>query len=204
MNFRGFEIMLFVITSTELCTDNFLGRIEEIAMSHPDRIILREKQMTERQYRTYAYDCQAICRLYDVPFSVHGFIDIAREIRSDLHLPLDALREQPYLSKEFRTLGVSVHSSEEAAEAEQLGASYVIAGHIFETDCKKGVPPRGLDFLQNVAYSVNIPVLAIGGITKEKLPYLYAKGASGVCVMSRFMQCDIADLPSEIFSFKNR
>lgn len=195
--------MLFVITSTELCNDNFLNRFTEIAMSHPDRMILREKQMTQQQYRTYAYDCQSICRLYDVKFSVHGFPEIAREIHSDLHIPIGTLREQPQLAQEFRILGVSVHSSEEAAEAEKLGASYLIAGHIFETDCKKGLPPKGLDFLQNVAYSVSIPVLAVGGVTKEKLPYIYAKGASGVCVMSHFMKCGIDSIGSEIFNFKN-
>lgn len=195
--------MLYVITSKKLCNDDFLARIEEIAMSHPDRVILREKQMTEDEYRTYAYDCQSICRLYDVPFSVNGFINIDREIHSDLHVSFEVLQADPALVQEFRILGVSVHSSEEAKEAERLGASYLIAGHIYETDCKRGMPPRGLDFLQQVAYAVSIPVLAVGGITKERLPYIYANGAAGACVMSTFMQSDINNIANEVFQFKS-
>ena len=47
-------------------------------------------------------------------------------------------------------IGVSIHSAEEAKEAVSLGASYLTAGHIFTTDCKKGVPARGLEFLKEV------------------------------------------------------
>ena len=84
-------------------------------------------------------------------------------------------------------MGTSVHSPEEAALAEKLGASYVTAGHIFATDCKKGVPPRGLDFLENVCKSVKIPVYAIGGITRSNMHLALEKGAAGVCVMSGLM-----------------
>ena len=64
----------------------------------------------------------------------------------------------------FKVIGTSVHSVEDAIKAEQLGATYMTAGHIFATDCKKGLPPRGLDFLKNVCDTVQIPVYAIGGI----------------------------------------
>lgn len=64
----------------------------------------------------------------------------------------------------FNVIGTSVHSVEDAIKAEQLGATYMTAGHIFATDCKKGLPPRGLDFLKNVCDAVLIPVYAIGGI----------------------------------------
>ena len=195
--------MLFVVTCSDLCKDNFLTRIEKIAISHPDRIILREKQMTENVYRTFAYHCYSLCKLYNVNFSVNGFVNIAREIRSDLHISFPVLKKYPTLAQEFRTLGVSVHSVEEAREAEKMGVSYIVAGHIFKTDCKIGVPPRGLDFLRDVSDSVNVPVLAIGGITKDKLPSVYENSASGVCVMSHFMECDIDVIQSEIFSFKN-
>ena len=55
-------------------------------------------------------------------------------------------------------------------EAERLGATYVTAGHIFTTDCKKGLPPRGLDFLKNVCDAVTIPVYGIGGIKFDPQP----------------------------------
>lgn len=61
-------------------------------------------------------------------------------------------------AKEFETVGVSVHSADEAVLAEKMGATYVTAGHIFATDCKKGLEPRGIEFLKNAVSSVDIDV----------------------------------------------
>lgn len=80
--------------------------------------------------------------------------------------------------------------SEDAMEAERLGATYVTAGHIFTTDCKKGLPPRGLDFLKNVCDAVTIPVYGIGGIKFDPQQWnsLKKQGACGGCIMSGMMQ----------------
>lgn len=80
-----------------------------------------------------------------------------------------------------------------------MGACYVIAGHIFSTDCKKGVPPRGLAFLREVTNSVSIPVYAIGGITVENSGEVFAAGAAGVCMMSQWMAGDLhaQNLPNQ-------
>jgi len=102
---------------------------------------------------------------------------------------MDDLRKFKKEIKEFEEIGASVHSVNEAKEAEKLGATYLIAGHIFLTDCKKGVPPKGLSFLKEVCDSVKIPVFAIGGITKEQLENVLNTGAKGVCVMSEAMTC---------------
>ena len=89
-------------------------------------------------------------------------------------------------------LGCSVHSVQEAREAETLGADYLIAGHIYATDCKKGLPPRGLDFLEEICRSVSLPVYAIGGIRpdQEQIEKTLAAGARGLCVMSGAMTCE--------------
>jgi len=88
-------------------------------------------------------------------------------------------------------IGASVHSVVEAGDAQALGADYLIAGHIFATDCKAGVPPRGLAFLRQVCQAVSVPVFAIGGITADKVPAIRAAGAKGCCIMSEAMttQC---------------
>lgn len=91
----------------------------------------------------------------------------------------------------FDVIGCSVHSVNEAKEAVRAGATYLSAGHIFETDCKKGLPPRGPDFLRGVCSSVPVPVYAIGGIHPEDAAQLAAVrscGAAGVCVMSALMK----------------
>ena len=107
-----------------------------------------------------------------------------------IHLPLPILsgltkRERSF----FDEIGSSVHSVEQAAQAEELGATYLVAGHIFSTDCKRGVPPRGLGFLGEICDSANVPVYGIGGITEENEKAVTEAGAEGVCVMSGCMQC---------------
>jgi thiamine-phosphate pyrophosphorylase len=91
---------------------------------------------------------------------------------------------------DFSVVGVSVHSVLEAQEAISLGATYLTAGHIFSTDCKKGVPPRGLDFLREICSLSPVPVYAIGGIhlDSEQIRMVEECGAAGVCIMSGMMQ----------------
>ena len=63
-------------------------------------------------------------------------------------------------------MGTSIHSVEEVKEAVRLGADYLFAGNIYETDCKKGLPGRGLDFLRQVCMESSVPVYAIGGVRR--------------------------------------
>jgi thiamine-phosphate pyrophosphorylase len=104
--------------------------------------------------------------------SVEGFLNLSAEQK-----------------KKFVVLGVSIHSVEEAISAYQAGATYLTAGHIFTTDCKKDLPPRGLDFLHTVCTAVPIPVYAIGGIDENNTITCIQEGAAGVCMMSSYMQC---------------
>lgn len=81
-------------------------------------------------------------------------------------------------------IGCSVHSPQEAKEKEKQGANYVIFGHVFQTASKQGLPPKGLDELKQVVEQVNIPVIAIGGITPENVESVLKTGAQGVAVLS--------------------
>lgn len=89
----------------------------------------------------------------------------------------------------FTTIGVSVHAANEALEAQSLGATYLTAGHIYATDCKKGLPPRGTAFLREICQTVSIPVYAIGGIRLEaaQIREVMSCGAVGGCIMSGMM-----------------
>lgn len=81
-------------------------------------------------------------------------------------------------------IGRSVHSREEAEEAERNGAHYLFYGHVFETNSKRGAEPRGVEKLKEVADAVSIPVIAIGGITPLNAMEAIRAGAAGVAVMS--------------------
>ncbi|GAA0731891.1 hypothetical protein GCM10008906_00860 [Clostridium oceanicum] len=84
-------------------------------------------------------------------------------------------------------IGVSVHSLEEAVLAEKNGASYLLASHIYKTDCKKGLKPRGLDFIKSIRENTFIPLIGLGGINDENLEDVILKGADGIAVMSYIM-----------------
>jgi len=92
------------------------------------------------------------------------------------------------LIKKYKRIGVSIHSLEEAKDVESLGASYVIAGHIFETDCKKGLEPRGLKFIEDLSSALSIPIFAIGGIDEKNSQSVINSGAFSVCMMSNLMK----------------
>ena len=71
-----------------------------------------------------------------------------------------------------------------------MGVTYLTAGHIYVTDCKKGLAPRGLHFLQEVCKSVSVPVYGIGGIKFDPVQWqeLQSAGATGGCIMSGMME----------------
>lgn len=87
-------------------------------------------------------------------------------------------------------LGCSTHSVEEAKQKENLGANYVIFGHVFPTSSKQGVPAKGIEQLKQTVEHVNIPVIAIGGITTDNIAEILATGASGVAVLSGILLAD--------------
>ncbi len=169
-----------------------MQRVEKIAACRPKGIILREKDLTEEEYKKLAEQVLKLCERYEVPCMLHSFADAAIKLGAEnIHLPLHILRELDGKKKEkFKEIGASCHSVEEAQEAERLGCTYITAGHIFATDCKKGLPPRGLAFLQAVCQSVSIPVYAIGGIGSENIASVGKAGAKGACIMSGLMQCE--------------
>jgi thiamine-phosphate pyrophosphorylase len=87
----------------------------------------------------------------------------------------------------FKWRGASAHSLGDAKKAQELGASYITLSHIFETDCKAGLEPRGLEFLHEVCEKISIPVYALGGICAENEEYAIKAGAAGACRMSDYM-----------------
>ena len=182
---------ILCVTSRSLCREDFLTRLERIAAAGPAGVILREKDLPPEDYRALAERALALCRARGVPCILHSFPETAEALgERAIHLPLPLLRALPPERRgAFRVLGTSCHSVEDAREAEKLGCTYITAGHVFATDCKKGLAPRGLDFLRAVCRAVDLPVWAIGGITPENFPSVRAAGARGGCVMSGLMTC---------------
>ena len=182
---------ILCVTNRWITCEDFLVRVEKIAAARPAGIILREKDLCEEEYKELAVRVLDICRKYDVTCILHSFVNVAIELKcAAIHLPLHLLEQMSGEEKAmFSIIGASCHSVEDAARAERSGCTYITAGHVFDTDCKKGLPGRGLEFLEKVCESVSIPVYAIGGISAENVGEVRKAGAAGGCVMSGMMMC---------------
>ena len=180
---------ILCVTSRNLCKEDFLTRIDRIAACRPAGIVLREKDLPEAEYSGLAKQVMDICAAHGVKCILHSFVEVAIDLHADaIHLPLHILRGMTGEQKEqFRIIGASCHSVEDALEAQALGCNYITAGHVFETDCKKGLPGRGLIFLRDVCSAVHIPVYGIGGIDAGNISEVRKVSASGACLMSSLM-----------------
>lgn len=182
-----FEILC--VTNRKLCNEDFFARIEKVALAKPNAIILREKDLPENEYRSLAISAMEICDRYNVRCILHTHAQVARELMAPVHLPMPILRS---IDTSGLIFGASCHLLDEAVEAERKGASYITAGHIFATDCKKGLPGRGIEFLHNICNAVSIPVYAIGGINASNIRQIVETRAKGACVMSGAMSGDVS------------
>ena len=184
---------LLCVTNRMLCPNGLVEQLKRVATLQPAGILLREKDLSEREYADLACSIAPICRDAHIPLVVHTHVDVARELGCrNLHLTLPTLEAMaPALRERFANefaLSTSCHSVEDAKRAQQLGCAGIIAGHIYETGSKPGLEPRGLAFLQAVCSAVEIPVWAIGGITRERLAEVQEAGAAGACMLSGFMR----------------
>ncbi len=182
------------VTAMPLCKDDFLQRIRKISDSEVQYIILREKYLSEQEYYSLAKEVLSVCDKEKL--IIHNFIGTAESLGiKKIHLPFSAFKELNG-RRNFDIVGTSVHSVDDAAFARENGADYITAGNIYETDCKKGLKGKGVNFLRNVCESVDIPVYAIGGINADTAGSFKAvteKNFAGVCVMSLLMQCENID-----------
>ena len=182
---------VLAISNRSLCERPFLEQIERVCKLQPDALVLREKDLSPQEYKELAEQVLKICGEHQVPCILHSFWKEALELGCEqIHMPLHMLRDmEPEEKKKFKVIGSSVHSVDEALEAQHLGATYLTAGHIYATGCKKGLPPRGIEFLKAVCESVELPVFAIGGIKFDRVQWQEIKEASAVggCIMSGMM-----------------
>lgn len=131
--------------------------------------------------------CQVLCFL-------HSRIDMARKLKCEqIHLSIPALQslceqERSALRKDFRELSISCHSMEDMQFSVSSGATQIVLGTIFETECKKGLKGKGVDFVREISEICPVPVYAIGGISMERLSQVMDAGAAGGCMMSGFMR----------------
>lgn len=189
------------VTSSRLCGEDFLSRLESIAAARPRAIILREKQLDEGEYSILAARAKEICAKYSTPLILHSYTRVALSLGLNaIHLPMGILMQTPRDTlSSFSTLGASCHSPEDIRAAKGMGCTYVTLGNIFPTQCKPGLEGKGLQFLKECCINAGIPVWAIGGISVRNISSVRMAGAQCACIMGAFMQCkDVGALMNEL------
>ena len=201
------KIKLNIISNRKLCeNENLEKQIEKIFSAYQRKIILenfeivsltlREKDLYKNEYLKLVEKIYPICQKYRIDLILHQNYDLVLEDKYNIegiHLSYNTFKSlnkniRKELIKKYKKIGVSIHSIDEAKEVEMLGATYIVAGHIFKTDCKKDLEPRGLEFIQELSSALIIPIFAIGGINQENSHLVINNGAFGVCMMSSLMK----------------
>ena len=201
------RIKLNIITNRKLCeNENLEKQIKKIFSAYEKKIILknfdivaltlREKDLDKNEYLKLIEKIYPICQKYKINLILHQNYDLNLDDKYNIegiHLSYSIFKSlneniKAELIKKYKRIGVSVHSLNEAKEVESLGASYVVAGHIFETDCKKGLEPRGLKFIEDLSSALTIPIFAIGGIDEKNSLSVINNGAFSICMMSTLMK----------------
>ncbi len=183
---------IICVTNRMLCRDSFFVRLEKLCKAQPYAIVLREKDLGPAEYEDLAVEVISMCRRYGVQCILHNYYSTAMKLgHRALHVPLNVLEKMTECEKKYFTvLGASCHSIQDAVKAQQAGCTYITAGHVFDTDCKKGLPGRGINFLADVCKSVSIDVYGIGGIDKTNINEVVRTGARGACIMKSAMVCE--------------
>lgn len=161
-------------------------------------IQLREKELSSEDFLAEAMEISALCRQYGIPFLVNDNVEVAIRCKADgIHIGQeDAAAAQ--VRRQLgpgRIIGVSAHTVEEALAAVKGGADYLGCGAMFSTSTKRDIKLLPKETLREICTAVDVPVVAIGGITKENLPQLAGSGVSGVALVSAIFSA--GDIESE-------
>ena len=155
---------------------------------------LREKDLGGRALLDLARAIQPLTARYAGRLLFNDRVDVALAASADgVHLPGDGL--PPDVTRGLIgpgcLIGVSTHSAVEGEAALQAGADFVVFGPVYDTPSKRLYgPPQGVAALAEVCRRVTIPVLAIGGVTPDRVPEIRAAGAAGVAVIRALLEAD--------------
>lgn len=179
---------LYAITDQHLMSGDVLFLKAEAALRGGCRILqYRHKQTSKEHKRSEAQQLRELCWRHQALFIINDDLELALAVQADgVHVgqtdtPLRELRRQA--GKQL-LMGVSCHNSLELAqEAQQEGASYVAFGRFFTSHTKPQAPAAELEILQHAKQQLQIPVVAIGGITRDNAPRAIQQGADMVAVI---------------------
>ena len=194
MKKEDIDYSVYLVTDRRNKTDEeFLNIIEEAIKGGTTIVQLREKTASTKEFYDLALKVKEITSRYGVPLLINDRIDIALAVDSEgVHIgqddmPAGIARE---IIGEDKILGVSASTVEEAKKAEIDSADYIGSGAVFPTATKDDADSVSEEELKEIVDSIDIPVVAIGGITIENAHTLKASGIAGFSVVSAIMSAE--------------
>jgi thiamine-phosphate pyrophosphorylase len=197
------QMLLYAVTDRSWVGESTLYRQVEAALKGGVTMVqLREKELSQEAFFEEAKFIGELCHRYHVPFIINDNVELARAVDADgVHVGQhDMLVEEARnVLGENKIIGVSAHNIEEARRACVHGADYLGAGAVFGSATKTDAGTLDHMMLKEICASVDIPVVAIGGINQSNIQKLRGLGISGVAVVSAvFAQPDIEMATAEL------
>ena len=197
------DLTLYAITDRHWLNGQTLkSQVEKALKGGATMIQIREKDLNEKDFLLEAEELLALCRSYNVPFIVNDNVELAVKIGADgVHVGQSDMnaRDVRALIGYDKILGVSTQTVEQALFAQECGADYLGVGAVFPTGSKDDAEVLDRKTLMDICKAVSIPVVAIGGITKDNVRELKGTGIAGISVISAiFAQKDIQNATAEL------
>ncbi len=197
---KNLDLSLYLVTDKSDDVEKFLNTIEEAIKGGVTVVQIREKTAETLDFYNLALKVKKITTEYNVPLIINDRVDVALAIDADgVHvgqsdMPCDVTRR---LIGDDKILGVSAATVDEAQKAQKDGADYIGTGAVFPTATKDDAPSITKDDLKEVVKSIDIPVVAIGGINHDNASELNDTGIAGLSVVSAIMSADDPKKSSE-------
>lgn len=197
------DLLLYAVTDRHWLNGRTLySQVEEALKGGATFIQLREKELDEEHFLEEAKEIKELCRRYQVPFVINDNVEIALAVDADgVHVGQSDMEAGDVRAKlgPDKIIGVSAQTVEQAVMAEQNGADYLGVGAVFPTGSKADALEVSHDTLKAICKAVKIPVIAIGGISKENILELSGSGICGIAVISAiFAKDDIEEATREL------
>lgn len=182
------ELLLYAVTDRHwLNGATLISQVEAALKGGATFIQLREKNLDDKAFYQEALEIQKLCKEYKVPFVINDNVELAKKIGADgVHVgqsDMEALDVRKVLGDD-KIIGVSAQTVEQAELAEKHGADYLGVGAVFPTGSKNDATEVSFETLQEICEHVYIPVIAIGGITRDNVVELSQSGICGIAVIS--------------------
>lgn len=195
-NCRKEDLLLYAVTDRSwLNGETLYAQVEKALKGGVTFVQLREKALDEQAFLEEAKEIQKLCAQYHVPFVINDNVEIAAQIGADgVHVGQSDMEAGDVREKlgPDRIIGVSAQTVEQAVRAQERGADYLGVGAVFPTGSKADAVEVSHETVRAITEAVDIPVIAIGGITKDNVSELSGTGICGIAVISAiFAQTDI-------------